>query len=238
MKEFSVESNNGLFALRNIPFEIDVARAAGKLRIAEGTDDFTVLEEMIQTARREGSPKAIYRIAYPELRGEDTVIIDGIKLNSRVLKVNLENIHRVFLYVATCGRELESWSRTYTDPLFAYFADYVKVSVLQEAIKFFTYHIKKTYRISEVSRMAPGSLKDWPIEQQKPFFEIMGDVEGTTGVTLTESFLMQPSKSASGVLFPTKTFFESCMLCPRENCIGRRAPYNGRLYEEKYRGAR
>jgi len=135
----------------------------------------------------------------------------------------------------TCGKELDAWSKTYTDPLLAYFADYIKVAALGEAMKFFSDYIKETYRLSRISRMAPGSLKDWPIEQQKPLFEIMGDVKGTAGVILTDSFLMQPSKSVSGILFPTETSFESCMLCPREKCIGRRAPYNSKLYEEKYK---
>ena len=51
---------------------------------------------------------------------------------------------------------------------------------------------------------------------------------------LTDTFLMVPIKSVSGIFFPTEVSFESCQLCPRENCIGRRAPYDPALVK-KYR---
>lgn len=230
-----VKYDNGLCLLRDIPFEIDAEKTADKLKIAKDSQDYAVLKDMLAEAKKTGSPKAVYRVSYPEQRTGDSVVIEGITLKSRVLSVNLKNVHRVFLYVVTCGQELDAWSKTYTDPLLAYFADHIKVLALGEAMTFFFDYIKETYRLSKFSRMAPGSLKDWPIEQQKPFFEIMGDVKGSAGVVLTDSFLMQPSKSVSGIFFPTETSFESCMLCPREKCMERRAPYNSNLYEQKYK---
>ena len=82
--------------------------------------------------------------------------------------------------------------------------------------------------------MAPGSLADWPITQQQQLFSLFGDVEAKIGVRLTDSFLMLPMKSVSGVYFPTETSFESCRLCPRKVCPGRRAPYDPKLWEERY----
>ena len=49
------------------------------------------------------------------------------------------------------------------------------------------------------------------------------------GVNLTDSFLMIPRKSISGIYFPTEIKFYSCQLCPRERCIGRKAPYDSKL---------
>jgi hypothetical protein len=81
--------------------------------------------------------------------------------------------------------------------------------------------------------MNPGSgdARLWPIGQQRPLFELLGDVEAAIGVRLTPSFLMVPNKSVSGILFPTEVRFESCQLCTRENCPRRRAPYSGELAE-------
>ena len=62
------------------------------------------------------------------------------------------------------------------------------------------------------------------------------DVEDLIGVRLTEKFLMVPVKSVSGIYFPTEVKFESCQLCSRKACIGRKAPYNPDLakkYSEK-----
>jgi predicted transcriptional regulator len=46
---------------------------------------------------------------------------------------------------------------------------------------------------------------------------------------------MVPSKSVSGILFPTEQTFASCQLCPREGCPSRQAPYDPALYDKKYR---
>jgi len=47
-------------------------------------------------------------------------------------------------------------------------------------------------------------------------------------VILTESFLMMPRKSSSGIFFPTETPFFACQLCPREGCPARKAAYDPR----------
>ena len=74
--------------------------------------------------------------------------------------------------------------------------------------------------------MSPGSLPDWPIEEQKKLFALLGDVQGVLGVRLNESLLMLPRKSVSGLFFPTEISFYSCQLCPRSNCEARKAAYN------------
>ena len=83
--------------------------------------------------------------------------------------------------------------------------------------------------------MTPGSLPDWPIEEQRPLFAILGDIQGAIGVRITEDLVIIPSFSVSGILFPTQISFQSCQLCPREKCQGRRAPYDDKLYERRYR---
>jgi hypothetical protein len=38
---------------------------------------------------------------------------------------------------------------------------------------------------------------------------------------------MIPTKTVSGLLFPTEVDFDTCSLCQKENCKGRRSPYAG-----------
>ena len=84
--------------------------------------------------------------------------------------------------------------------------------------------------------MNPGSLPDWPITEQAKLFSLLGDVKALIGVTLTESMLMLPTKSVSGVYFETERNFENCELCARENCPGRRKPFDEAKYGELLRG--
>jgi hypothetical protein len=44
---------------------------------------------------------------------------------------------------------------------------------------------------------------------------------------LTDSLLMVPRKSISGILFPSEEGFVACQLCERERCPGRKAPFSG-----------
>jgi hypothetical protein len=77
-------------------------------------------------------------------------------------------------------------------------------------------------------------LEDFPLEEQRGLFALMGDTNAAVGVTLLHSLMMSPSHSVSGIIFPTTENFESCLLCPRDKCPGRRASYDPTLYERKY----
>ena len=93
-------------------------------------------------------------------------------------------------------------------------------------------HLQAKFALEKLSFMAPGSLSDWPIEEQTPLFKLLGDVEAHIGVKLTPSLLMLPAKSVSGVFFPTETSFQSCQLCPRKRCESRKARYDLKLAKE------
>ena len=82
--------------------------------------------------------------------------------------------------------------------------------------------------------MAPGAgaADIWPLTQQKELFSIFGNAEELIGVRLTSKYLMIPLKSVSGIIFQTETTFETCQLCPREDCIGRRATYEPDLVKK------
>jgi len=81
--------------------------------------------------------------------------------------------------------------------------------------------------------MNPGSgeVEVWPIEQQRELFSLFGDVRKQIGVELTDSFLMMPNKSVSGIQFPTETDFRTCQVCRRKNCPNRVAPFEQGLWK-------
>jgi hypothetical protein len=220
--------------LHQIPFQIDTESLKKKLRIKEESPHLTDLMRLVDEAEKIGRPKALYKMAFIDNKGEDFVIVDGIRLKSRVLRVNLELAQRIFPYVVTCGMELEEWSNGIEDVLKRFWADAIKEMVMRSAHTLMEDHLMDHLRPGKLSRMSPGSLVDWPIQEQLPLFEILGNTRDTIGVHLTESLLMIPTKSVSGIRFPTEESFESCQLCPREECPNRRAPYDPDLYEKKF----
>ena len=179
-------------------------------------------------------PKAVYRECYVDSRTEDTVTVGGIVLKSRVLRVNMEQAHRAFAFLATCGAELEAWARSLDDMLEQYWATVLMEMALYQARQYLNARLGEVLPLDKSVVMNPGSLADWPIQQQRPLFNLIGSASDAIGVRLTESLLMTPAKSVSGIRFPTEAHFESCQLCPREGCPGRRAPYDRELYHRKY----
>ena len=216
--------------LDQIPVSLDVAQVMARLRNLKGLED--CVAELLGRVRQTARPKAAYATCYVEAKGPDWVVVDGVQLSSQILRVNLDPVRRVFPYVATCGTEVDTIQVAPDDVMAQYCLDLIKRMLVSAARVYLEAQVARRFGLDQLSRMGPGSLEDWPITQQQPLFSLLGDVEGAIGVRLTESFLMVPLKSVSGLFFPTETKWENCQLCPRPVCEGRRAPYEATLAED------
>ena len=223
------------YILDDIAFEPDISALTRRLRLKPGSSYVDELQRLVNTAKNLAKPKAIYRASYIDSKNEDTVLIDGITFSSRVLSVNLGQAHRIFAYVATCGVELGAWAHSIEDMVHSFWSEAIKQAALSAATVALNQHLEACYDLGKTAKMNPGSLPDWPIQQQRPLFQLLGDPYTAIGVELTDSYLMEPNKSVSGIRFPTEERFESCMLCPRQDCPGRRSAYDPELYDRKYR---
>ena len=185
-----------------------------------------LVEELLARSLEVARPRALAVESYVDSRTDEAVTIDGHVFTSHVLRQNLDGVQRVFPFVATCGIELDAVPVGPSDLMASYCMDTIRMLALQTARREMERHLKSVYATGQLSRMAPGSLADWPLQEQKPLFALLGDVEGRIGVKLTDRMLMLPIKSISGIYFPTEVRFESCQLCQRPNCPGRRTPYD------------
>ena len=193
-----------------------------KLELEE--EDRETLQEMLTEAGKLARPKAIYGMAPIEEKGEDYIVADGIRLTSERVRRNVDKVNRIVPYVATCGTELEQWAERITDPLEAYWADGIMLRSLMEIRKVLRETVKSKYfPAGDLSFMSPGSLPEWPLKEQEAVFGLLGDVAGEIGVRLTDSYLMIPRKSGSGIFFSAQTHYEDCQYCERLDCPGRRA---------------
>jgi hypothetical protein len=186
---------------------------------------------LIESALTVARPKAMYKVCYIEERPESGVELEGIRFTSEVLSQNLSEVERVFPYIATCGVELDTVTTSHDDIFASFVLDGLKELALRQAREHLRNHLADTYGLDteRMSTMNPGSGNKnvWPISQQRQLFQLLGDVDALVGVHLTDSFLMTPNKTVSGILFPTEVPFVSCQLCTREKCPRRRAAYTG-----------
>jgi hypothetical protein len=208
--------------LAHIPIELNPTSVHNKLK----SHDRGVVEGLITRALSLAQARAVFAIAYVEARDEDAVVIEGRRFKSRVLRKNLDDVGRVFPAVVTLGGRFDEAVEATVDLLEKYYLDAIGNLALAEARAHLITHLCQRFAIDKLSWMSPGSLADWPLEEQQPLFELLGGVEAAIGVRLTDSLLMLPRKSVSGIFFPAESTFFSCRLCPRDRCDNRKARYD------------
>ena len=217
--------------LDNLNIEISLKEVCRRLHMKPDADSSDV-KHLVDIALTLIEPRALYDVHYIEEKLDDAVIVNGRRLGSRVLRKNLDLVERLFPFVITLGGKLGERQTASRDLLENYYLDTIGNVALNSARKRLRHHLKSKFAMGKVSSMAPGSLADWPIEEQGPLFKLLGDVEASIGVQLTDSLLMLPAKSISGIFFPTEVSFVSCQLCPRKRCESRKAKFNDKLSEE------
>ena len=217
--------------LDNISVNLSLDEIRRRLHMKRDSD-FSAVKDLIDIARELIQPKALYNICYIEEKYEDAILVDGLRFKSQVLRKNLDQVERIFPFVITLGSELGEKQNACTDLLENYYLDTIGNVALKAVRNYLNQHLQSKFALEKLSSMAPGSLSDWPIEEQTPLFKLLGDVEAHIGVKLTPSLLMLPAKSVSGIFFPMETSFQSCQLCPRERCESRKARYDLKLAKE------
>jgi hypothetical protein len=210
-----------------VPVILDLGEVASRLRFDPARAGFASLDELVTLAQRLIRPRAVYEIAFVGAKGDKTVEVAGIMFESPLLRQNLEEANKVFPYIITIGPELERAAGAQSDLLKQYYLEEIANIALELAAAWLSGHLETLYGVTALSNLSPGSLVDWPITEQPKLFSIFGDTESLIGVRLTDSLLMIPRKSISGILFPSEEGFVACQLCDREHCQGRKAPYDG-----------
>ncbi|MGD2012254.1 MAG: vitamin B12 dependent-methionine synthase activation domain-containing protein [Desulfobacterales bacterium] len=214
--------------LDRITVNLNLDKVRKKLHM-KPESDVNQVRSLIDTVQQLIEPKAIYNVSYIDEKLEDSVVVGGLTLKSGVLRKNLDRVERFFPYVMTLGRKLGEKQNTCSDLIENYYLDCIGNLALTLVQKQLKKHLQSKFALEKLSSMAPGSLSDWPIEEQEPLFGLLGDVEASIGVRLTRNLLMMPAKSISGLYFPTEVSFYSCQLCPRKRCESRKAKYNEAL---------
>jgi hypothetical protein len=213
---------------RKIP--LSTADVRRRLRLKKN-QSLEAVERLLDTAHSLMAIHTVYDVAYIEEKGPAHVRVNSLVLRSKVLRRNLQSAERIFPFVITLGERFDAALHEWPDLLEKFYLDAIGSAALAAARKLLANHLCQKFALEGLASMAPGSLEDWPINEQRQVFALLGDVDAAVGVQLTSSLLMVPTKSVSGVFFPTRESFVSCQLCPRENCPSRKARYS----EEKAR---
>jgi hypothetical protein len=145
----------------------------------------------------------------------------------RIVTNSLKNSISIALFSATCGDKIETWSKQLMKEghgLEGLIVDLIG-SEMAEAIVEYLHHsietevLKSGNKVS--NRYSPGYC-NWPVTDQQKLFALLKGND--CGITLTESSLMLPIKSVSGMIGigpSLKKAAYKCKVCPDMKCIMR-----------------
>ncbi len=218
--------------ISHIPFELTPEEAAEYLRVNE--DDFEEFLDVYNEIVPILNPTIYF--GAEEIHSNDgrRVVIGDQTFESRILAVNVKDVNKVYPYVVTSGRAAYDRAVSYDDSLYSFWAHGICEIALRNAMQAGIEQAKTRLGVSALNAMNPGSLSDFPISSQRPLFDLLKNVEEECGVTLTDTYLMIPIKSGSGIWFESDKHYANCMMCPRVNCPNRRADYREDMFEKEY----
>ncbi|HCY77422.1 MAG TPA: hypothetical protein DHV28_16015 [Ignavibacteriales bacterium] len=157
---------------------------------------------------------------------KNTITICHHKFNpSKVVINQFKNASSFCLFICTAGPEISQYSKEISDngdALLSYICDIIGSVTVEKATdkiqKSLEFECQKSgLNISD--RFSPGYC-EWSVSEQKMLFSLMP--ENFCGVSLSETSLMSPIKSVSGIIAIGKGLEQKgyqCNWCAEKNCI-------------------
>jgi len=225
-----------LVTARTIDIEIDKKQVYKYLGYDVGSEPPPRIDSLVEEHIRLGNdfiyPCTTYTILDVEFVLGTRAFLEGyIAFDSKVISQLLSKCQKVALFVATIGDELEYLAcRIAEDGLLLQSA--VLESIGSSAVEQTANHLHE--RIGDTAglqglvaskrRFSPGYC-DWNVDQQAVLFDVLD--ASSIGVELTETCLMLPRKSISGIIgigSPEHGIenYNPCPVCDNTDCQSRR----------------
>ncbi|MGD1044577.1 MAG: vitamin B12 dependent-methionine synthase activation domain-containing protein [Bacteroidota bacterium] len=142
----------------------------------------------------------------------------------QIVALQLRHADQIVFFLCSIGSGMEQWSKQCAregDQTMSYFVDTVASFAVETAVDVLHDHLTqylKTQGLNVTNRYSPGYC-DWSVEEQHKLFSFFP--KGFCGVSLTDSALMIPIKSISGIIGVGKNaeytpYF--CDACGRKDC--------------------
>lgn len=208
-----------------IPLTFTVRNILEKLHIPlDMENEFT---ELANKAKQIAQPKIAVRMCtLKRTSNAQGIEIEDISFPGEILKNNLQDLNRVFIYLVTEGKELEEWAKQF-DFLELFFVCELRQSVINTCQTFLSEKIKEQYQIKNIASINPCSLEIWNEEKQKEFYSLLQEAAKQINVTIQPNLLLSPQYSMSGIMFQSDKDQHNCSFCPNIKCPNRKSAYLG-----------
>ncbi len=157
-----------------------------------------------------------------------TLKIESMTVHPGKLLFNyLKHAEKAALFVCTAGAKIDGLIHQLFDegkPVEGYIADVIGSVTVEAAVDHMQDTLKSKMQgmgLSITNRYSPGYC-GWHLKEQKSLFSLLP--AGFCNITLSDSCLMQPTKSVSGLIGIGKNVKQkpySCRICESSNCLYR-----------------
>lgn len=192
-------------------------------------------QEKIKKMWQEAYAKVDIRVGYiimppDQFRWQQTVLICGkVKfLSGKIITKQLHNSQTVAVFAGTAGAAFDIWSQQLFDQgdfPEGYIADIMGSEIVEAAIDWLEIKIQgklEPLSLKTTNRFSPGYC-GWNVREQFKLFSLLP--QNFCRITLTDSALMVPIKSVSGIIGIGETVEKigyPCDVCTMKNCYRRR----------------
>ena len=189
-----------------------------------------LIEKYIVECKKIMTPRGGYTIFdASELDSKVEIEIEGIQFRiGKVIKKMLRNSEQYVFFAVTAGDAIEIKARSLMGNnqfLEGYIVDMIGSGIVDsvaDQVHGFFKNLANDRGMKATNRYSPGYCS-WDVAEQQKLFSLLP--VGCCGITLSESSLMTPIKSISGIIgMGTSVKYQdySCEICPMKQCLYRK----------------
>jgi hypothetical protein len=224
----------GCRVVKDIEVKVDRREICQDLGYEEGRNPKSHISSLIDSQLEESAaliqPQACYTIRPIKDVAGSTLSVGGLMFTSRRISPTFSGCSLVAIFVASIGDRLEKKVARLMEKglaLEAFIMESIGSVAVEKAADWLENEIRgmATAKGNKAGwRYSPGYC-DWDITEQKKLFSLLDGK--SIGVHLTNTCLMIPRKSISGIIGIGKscTTSSACRFCNKKNCLTRREAF-------------
>lgn len=185
-----------------------------------------ILDEVLSDARRICRPRILYGICPGRVVPPVHVEAQGVEFRTgKIISDSLSGADRFCIFVATAGREFEDYRHALKQAgecVREFVADSVGSVAAEASVAVIERQLDQELDVPHTYPYSPGYC-GWRVTEQQLLFGLLP--EHPCGIELTESSLMYPIKSVSGIIGIGEKVERrpyGCAICGNVNCYKRR----------------
>jgi hypothetical protein len=173
-------------------------------------------------------------------RSRQSISINSHSFNTgKIVTTYIRGSEHFLFFIVTAGKGIELESQRFlhgTEPLLGYIYDVIGSLTVESALEKFLIRIEEDFMNAELKTTNPYSpgYCGWPVSDQQKLFALFGDKN--CGIRLSETCLMDPIKSVSGIIGIGRNIKKqpySCEICDAKNCLYRDRKSDSVIFKRK-----